>query len=79
VRPKTGDNDIQVKVNKAREFLEHKDKVIVSVVFRGRELAHIDEGRKVLDEVLALLEDVSKIETPPQHHGRRMVCTLAPK
>jgi translation initiation factor IF-3 len=79
VRPKTGDNDIQVKVNRAREFLEHKDKVIVSVVFRGRELAHIDEGRKVLNEVLAKLEDVCKVETPPQHHGRRIVCTLAPK
>jgi translation initiation factor IF-3 len=79
VRPKTGDNDIMVKVTKAREFLEHKDKVIVSVVFRGRELAHIEEGRKVLDEVLAKLEDVCKVETPPQHHGRRMVCTLAPK
>jgi translation initiation factor IF-3 len=79
VRPKTGDNDIMVKVTKAREFLLHKDKVVVSVVFRGRELAHIEEGRKVLDEVLAKLEDVCKIEAPPAHHGRRMVCTLAPK
>jgi translation initiation factor IF-3 len=79
VRPKTGDADIAVKVAKAREFLTHKDKVIVSVVFRGRELAHIDEGRKVLNEVLAQLEDISKLEAPPQHHGRRMVCTLAPK
>lgn len=79
VRPKTGDNDIQVKVNKAREFLAEKDKVIVTVVFRGRELAHIDEGRKVIDDVLAQLADVSKVEAPPVHHGRRMVCTLAPK
>lgn len=79
VRPKTGDNDIQVKVNKAREFLAEKDKVIVTVVFRGRELAHIDEGRKVIDEVLAQLADVSKVEAPPVHHGRRMICTLAPK
>ncbi len=79
VRPKTGDNDIQVKVNKAREFLAEKDKVIVTVVFRGRELAHIDEGRKVIDDVLAQLADVSKIEAPPVHHGRRMICTLAPK
>jgi translation initiation factor IF-3 len=79
VRPKTGDNDIQVKVNKAREFLAEKDKVIVTVVFRGRELAHVDEGRKVIDEVLAQLADISKIEAPPVHHGRRMICTLAPK
>jgi translation initiation factor IF-3 len=79
VRPKTGDADIQVKVNKAREFLAEKDKVIVTVVYRGRELAHIDEGRKVLDGVLQQLADVSKVESPPVHHGRRMTCTIAPK
>jgi translation initiation factor IF-3 len=79
LRPKTGDHDLNVKVGKAREFLEHKDKVIVSVMFRGRELAHIEEGRKVIDEILEKLADVSKIESPPLHHGRRMICTLAPK
>jgi translation initiation factor IF-3 len=79
VRPKTGDHDIQVKVAKAREFLEHKDKVIVTVVYRGRELAHVEEGRKVVDDILKQLEDVSKVEAAPVHHGRRMMCTLAPK
>ena len=52
VRPKTGDHDIEVKVKRAREFLENKDKVLVNVLFRGRELAHIDEGRRVMQEVL---------------------------
>jgi translation initiation factor IF-3 len=79
VRPKTGDHDLNVKITKAREFLEHKDKVIVSVVFRGRELAHIEEGRKVIDDILNKLEDVAKVESIPIHHGRRMICTLAPK
>jgi translation initiation factor IF-3 len=79
VRPKTGDHDIQVKVTRAREFLDHKDKVLVSVMFRGRELAHVEEGRKVIDEILQLLEDVSKVESPPSQQGRRIVCTLAPK
>jgi translation initiation factor IF-3 len=79
VRPKTGDHDIQVKVNKAREFLGNKDKVIVTVVYRGREMAHVEEGRKVIDDILVQLGDCSKIETPPVHHGRRMICTLAPK
>ena len=79
VRPKTGDHDIQVKVNKAREFLAHKDKVVVTVVYRGRELAHVEEGRRDINDVLAQLEDISKVESPPMHHGRRMLCTLAPK
>jgi translation initiation factor IF-3 len=79
VRPKTGNHDIQVKVGKAREFLANKDKVIVTVVYRGRELAHVDEGRKVIDDILAQLADVSKVEAAPVHHGRRMICTLAPK
>jgi len=79
VRPKTGEHDIAVKVDRAREFLTHKDKVIVTVIFRGRELAHIEEGRRVIDDVLLQLGDVSKIESPPVHHGRRMICTLAPK
>ena len=79
VRPKTGDHDIEVKVSRAREFLEHKDKVIVTVTFRGRELAHIDEGRRVLDQIVQKLEDVGKVEAAPAHSGKRMVCTLSPK
>lgn len=79
VRPKTGEHDIEVKINRAREFLTHKDKVIVSVVYRGRELAHLEEGRRVIDEILGRLADLGKIEAPPAHHGRRLICTLAPK
>lgn len=79
VRPKTGEHDIGFKLNQARSFLLHKDKVIVSVIFRGRELAHIEEGRKVIDHVIKELEDVGKIEAPPSHQGKRIVCILAPK
>ena len=79
VRPKTGDHDVEVKVNRAREFLAHKDKVIVSVTFKGREMAHIEEGRKVIESILAQLEDIAKVEAAPVHHGRKMICTLSPK
>ena len=79
VRPKTGEHDINVKVNRARDFLLHKNKVIVTVMFRGRELAHIEEGRRVLDGMVAQLEDVAKVEASPRQHGRRIVCTLGPK
>ncbi|HIQ21713.1 MAG TPA: translation initiation factor IF-3 [Planctomycetes bacterium] len=79
VRPKTGEHDINVKVSRAREFLEHKDKVLLTVLFRGREMAHIEEGRRVIEGILARLEDVARVESPPTQQGRRMVCTLAPK
>ena len=79
LRPKTGDHDIEFKVNQAKTFLLHKDKVVVSVVFRGRELAHIDEGQRVMKAIVQQLDLVSKVEAPPQQMGRRLVCTLSPK
>ncbi len=79
VRPKTGDHDIEVKVKRAREFIEHKDKVLVNVLFRGRELAHIEEGRRVMNEVLQALDDVAKLEKTPSMEGRRMTAIVAPR
>ena len=79
LRPKTGDHDIEFKVNQARGFLQHKDKVIVSVVFRGRELAHIDEGQRVMRNIIEQLDADGKIEAPPQQMGKRLVCTLSPR
>jgi len=79
LRPKTGQHDIDFKVSHAREFLEHKNKVTISVVFRGREIVHAEEGRRVLDQMVEKLADVAKIELSPSQQGRRIVCTLAPK
>jgi translation initiation factor IF-3 len=79
VRPKTGEHDVETKVNQARKFLEHKDRVQVYVLFRGRELQHINEGRRVLEVVLERLADVAKVERPPLMEGKRLVATLAPK
>ena len=78
-RPKTGDHDILVKVNRAREFLTHRDKVQLSVTFKGRELAHIEEGEKVLQQVLADLDDIGKLDAPPKRADKRIVCTMSPK
>ena len=79
VRPKTGVHDLNVKVARAREFLSHRDKVTVTVIFRGREMAHIEEGRRVVEEIVEQLDDIAKIEVPPTQHGRRMICTLSPR
>src|SRR5258707_9963278 len=79
VRPKTGDHDVVTKINQARKFLEHKDKVLVNVLFRGRELQHIEEGRRIIDMILEKLIDVAKVEKPPSMEGKRMTAMLAPK
>lgn len=79
LRPKTGEHDIEFKVKQAVGFLQQKDKVQISLVFRGRELAHIEEGRKVMESVVAELSAVGKVEQPPQQMGKRMICTMGPK
>ncbi len=79
VRPKTGDHDIQTKINQARQFLEHNDKVQVNVLFRGREMQHIEEGQRVMNQVLEALVNDCKLEMPAKMEGKRMVALLAPK
>jgi translation initiation factor IF-3 len=79
VRPKTGDHDVETKINQARRFLEHKDKVLVYVLFKGRELQHIDEGRRIITMILEKLNDLAKIEKPPSMEGKRLTAMLAPK
>ena len=79
VRPKTGVHDVDTKINQARKFLEHKDKVLVNVLFRGRELQHIEEGKKIIDHILVELADTCKVEQAPRMEGKRMVAMLAPK
>jgi len=78
VRPKTGEHDIDTKVNQARKFLEHNDKVLVNVLFRGRELQHIEEGRRIIAAILEKLADVAKVERMPSMEGKRLTAMLAP-
>jgi translation initiation factor IF-3 len=79
LRPKTGEHDIDFKVKRAIGFLEHRDKVQVTVMFRGREMAHIEEGKRVMNQVLEVLEEYGKVDSKPQMQGRRISCTISPK
>ncbi|MGI5832625.1 MAG: translation initiation factor IF-3 [Thermoguttaceae bacterium] len=79
MRPKTGEADVTVKINKGREFLSKKDKVLVSINFRGREVAHVGEGTKLMEYVIEQLSDIAKVEAPPKQMGKKLSCTLAPK
>ena len=79
LRAKTGQHDIDVKVSKAREFLSRGDKVKINVMFRGRENAHHDRGREMLEEVVQSLEEVATVEQPPKmESGRMMSVMLSP-
>lgn len=76
LRAKTGQHDIDVKVNKARQFLERKDKVKINVLFRGRENAHHDRGREMLVEIIESLNDIAVVEQAPKMESGRMMSTL---
>lgn len=79
VRPKTGQHDIDTRVNQAKHFLEHNDKVLIKVQFRGREMQHIEEGKRIMTNILDQLHDFCKVEKAPSMEGRMMTVLLAPK
>lgn len=72
MRPRTDDHDLNVKVRKIEEFLADGDKVKVSVLFRGREMAHPELGRVLLDKIIAELKGTAQIERAPLMEGRSM-------
>jgi translation initiation factor IF-3 len=79
MQPKIEKHDLEFKTNHIREFLEEGNKVKVTVRFRGREMAHTELGRVVLERVLELLDNSFVVERPPQMEGRFMSMTLNPK
>ena len=79
LRPKIDDHDLDIKVERAREFLSDSDKVQFVMLFRGREMAHQDLGYRTMREICDKLADVSKVEAAPKMMGRRMTMVLAPE
>src|SRR5881392_385209 len=78
-RPGIDEHDFEFKTRHAREFLQDGNKVKVTMMYRGRQMAHIDLGRAVLDRVANELKDIAKIEQDPKLEGRNMSMVLAPK
>lgn len=79
LRPKTGDHDIQTKIRQARKFLENKDRVLINMMFKGRERAHAELGDEILKQIAAALEDIAKVEKDKISDERRMGMILTPK
>lgn len=78
VKPNTDDHDLQVKLRKAREFILEGNKVRLTCMFRGRELAHPEVGKKVLQKMIDELIDISTAEAFPKQIGRILSVTLSP-
>lgn len=79
LRPKTDEHDLQTKLRHARDFLEKKNKVKFTVMFRGREMVYQEMGRDILSRVIEELEDIAKPEGQIKMEGRRMFLTMTVK
>jgi translation initiation factor IF-3 len=79
VRPKTGEHDLLVKIGHIKKFIGKKDKVKVTVIFRGREITLHELGQSVLARIAEETEDIAIIEQAPKFEGRTIVMVLAPK
>ncbi len=73
------DHDQDTKLNHAKAFLEEGHKVQFNLQFRGREMAHIDLGRTLMEKFKADLGELAKVEREPKLEGKRMIMILAPK
>jgi translation initiation factor IF-3 len=62
-----------------RRFLEHRDKVKITVRFRGREITHPELGRALLDRVIEEMSDIATVEAGPRMEGRQMIAILTPR
>ena len=77
-RPKIGIGDFSTKTRKVKHFLEEGNRVKITIMFRGREMQHPELGRKILDNVAAEADDVSRVEVYPKLDGRNMIMVLVP-
>ena len=77
-RPKISDHDFSIKKGHVERFLEEGDKVKVTIMFRGREMAHTELGAKLLDRLARELGELSQVEAAPKQDGRNMTMVLSP-
>ncbi len=78
-RPKIDEHDYNFKRNHVERFLKSGAKVRVTIMFRGREIAHTDKGQEILDRIAAEMADFSRVDSPGRLEGRNMSMILSPK
>lgn len=78
-KPNIEEHDYMVKLKALEKFLKRGDRAKVTMTFRGREMAHIDLGRKVLDRLIEDLKLIGEIDKPPVQEGRNIIMVFMPK
>ncbi len=78
-RPKIEHHDMEFKLKNVRRFLADNDKAKITMIFRGREMAHQDRGYAILQRIAEELADVAVVEQPPKQEGRTLSMIVAPK
>lgn len=79
LRPKTEEHDLEVKIRHIKKFLQQNDKVKITMMFRGREIAYSDLGRKIMETIRDALDEVGAMEMQPKLEGRNMIMIVVPK
>ncbi len=79
VRPKTDTHDLMTKVKHIEKFIGNRDKVKVTLVFRGREITLSQKGREILERVAEMTQEYAQVEQTPKFEGRTMTMLLSPK
>jgi len=78
-RPRTDDHDLDFKFKHIKGFLEDGDKVKITIMFRGREVAYVDHGYKVMQKLVEEMKDISMVESPAKLEGKKLMLVLAPQ
>ncbi len=78
VKPNTDDHDLQVKLRRARDFIQKGNKVRITCMFRGREMAHPEVGKRVIQKLIDGLIDIGSPEAMPKQMGRNLSVTVSP-
>jgi translation initiation factor IF-3 len=79
LRPNIGENDLNVKINHVKKFLKNKEKVKITLRFRGREITHHQLGLEIVNNVMNAVSDISQIDSAPKIEGRQIIAVIVAK
>lgn len=79
LRPEIDLHDLNIKINKSKELIEKGHRVQFTMLFRGREMMHIDQGYTVMNQIVETLAELAKVDRQPKMAGRRMIMVVLPK